>query len=124
MTQLLTVIGTLAIILIGIAVLLQITSIEDALSFIGRAVGALVLTILALCILKSIWVGVMVPWLSAALAFLKALIGWFVVTVIGVTALLIVGRVVVRRARRYLTLRRDPQTGDGYEIHDSKDTKN
>jgi hypothetical protein len=124
MTELLTAIGTLAIILIGIAILLQITSVEDALSFIGRSVGALVLTILALCILKGIWVGVMVPWLSAALEFLKALIGWFVVTVIGVTALLIVGRVVVRRAVRYLTLRRDPQTGEGNEINDSKDAKN
>ena len=124
MTELLTAIGTLAIIVIGIAILLQITAVEDALSFIGRAVAALVLMILALCILKGLWVGVIVPWLSAAFEFLKTLIGWFVVTVIGVIALLMVGRVVLRRAVRYLTLRRDPQTGDGYEIHDSKDPKN
>lgn len=44
MTELLTAIGTLAIILIGIAILLQIASVEDAIGFIGRAVAALVLT--------------------------------------------------------------------------------
>jgi len=121
MTELLTVIGTLAIILIGIAILLQLTSVEDALLFIGRAVAALVLMILALCIMKSLWVGVMVPWLSAAFDFLKTLMGWFVITILGVIAFLFVGRVVVRRFARYLPLRRDPLTGDGYEIHDSEE---
>ena len=123
MTELLTAIGTLAIILIGIAILLQIASAEDALGFIGRAVAALVLLILALCILKDLWVGVMVPWLSSAFEFLKTLMGWLVTTVLGVIALLFVGRVVLRRFARYLPLRRDPLTGDGYEIHDSKEEK-
>lgn len=123
MTELLTAISTLAIILIGIAILLQIASVEDALGFIGRAVAALVLMILALCILKGLWVRVIGPWLFSAFEFLKTLMGWFVVTVLGVIALLIVGRVVSRRFARYLPLRRDPLTGDGYEIHDSKEEK-
>ena len=120
MAELLTAIGTLAVILVGIAILLQIASVEDALGVLWRAVVALVLMILALCILKSLWFGVMVPWLSAAFQFLKALMGWFVITILGVIALLFVGRVVIRRAGRYLPLRRDPLTGDGYEIHDSE----
>ena len=52
-SAMLTVICTLAIILIGIAILLQIPSLEEVLGFIGRAVAALVLMILALCILKG-----------------------------------------------------------------------
>src|ERR1035441_6963730 len=93
MAELLTAIGTLAVILVGIAILLQIASVEDALGVLWRAVVALVLMILALCILKSLWFGVMVPWLSAAFQFLKALMGWFVITILGVIALLFVGRV-------------------------------
>ena len=123
MTELLTAIGTLAIILIGIAILLQIASVEDALGFIGRAVAALVLMILALCILKGLWVRVIGPWLSSAFEFLKTLMGWFVITVLGVIVLLFVGRVVLRRFGRCLPLRRNPLTGDGYEIHDSKEEK-
>lgn len=123
MTELLIAMGALAVILIGIAILLQIASVEDALGFIGRAVAALMLMILALCILKGLWVGVMVPWLSAAFEFLKTLIGWFVITILVVIALLFVGRVVLRRFARYLPLRRDPLTGEGYEIHDSKEEK-
>lgn len=121
MTALLIAIGTLAIILIGIAILLQMISIEDALGFIGRAVAALVLMILALCILRGLWVRVIVPWLSSAFEFLKALMGWFVIAILGVIALLFFGGVVIRRTGRYLPLRRDPLTGDGNEIHDSEE---
>jgi hypothetical protein len=121
--ELLTSIGTLAIILIGIAILLQLTSVEDALGFIGRAVAAVVLMVVALCVLKGLWVQVIVPWLSFAFDFLKTLVGWFVITILGVMALLIVGRVVLRRIERYLPLRRDPLTGDGYEIHDSQEKR-
>ena len=123
MAELLTAIGTLAIILIGIAILLQIVSIEQAFGFIGRAVAALVLMIVALCILKGLWVRVIGPWLSSAFAFLTTLMGWFVIAILGVIALLMVGRVVLRRVERYPTLRRDPQTGDGYEIRDSTEEK-
>jgi hypothetical protein len=123
MAELLTAIGTLAIILVGVAILLQIASVEDALGFIGRAVAAVVLMILALCILKGLWVWVIGPWLSAAFEFLKTLTVWFVVTILGVIALSLVKRVVLRRAGRYLPLRRDPLTGESYEIRDSKEEK-
>jgi hypothetical protein len=123
MTELLTLIGTLGIILIGIAILLQIVSVEEVSGFMGRAAMALVFTLVALCILKCLWVGVMVPWLSFAFDFLKTLVGWFVIAILGVIALLIVGRVVLRRAGRYLPLRRSPLTGDGYETHDSKEER-
>ena len=76
MTGLLTAIGTLAIILSGIVILLQIISIEEVLSFIGRAAMVLLLMLVALCILKGFWVGVMSPWLSAAFEFLRTLLGW------------------------------------------------
>jgi hypothetical protein len=123
MAELLTAIGTLAIILIGIAILLQITSVEEAFGFMGRAVSVFVLMIVALGILKGLWVGVIIPWLSAAFEFLKTLIAWLVITILSLVALSLFGRVVLRRAGRYLTLRRDPQTGDGYDINDPKDTK-
>jgi hypothetical protein len=124
MTELLTSIGTLAIILIGIALLLQITSVEEISDFIGRTVMALALMFVALCILKRLWLGVMVPLLLATFESLRTLIAWLLVTVVGLFALALVGRVVLRRTGRYLTLRRNPQTGDGYDFNDSKDTKN
>ncbi len=124
MAELLTLIGTLAIILTGIAILLQITSVKEVSGFIGRAVAAFLLMLVTLCILKGLWVGVMVPWLSAAFGFLKTLIGWLVITIVCLIVCSLVGRVVLRRFGRYLTLRRDPQAGDKYDIDDSQDTKN
>jgi hypothetical protein len=122
MTELLTAIGTLSTILVGIALLLQIISIEEILGFIVRAAMVLVLMLVALCLLKSLWVGVMIPWLSATFEFLRALIEWLVVTILGLIAVSLIGRVVLRRAGRNLTLRRDPQIGDEYGGNDCKDT--
>jgi hypothetical protein len=121
MTELLTALGTLGIVLIGIALLLQLISAQDAVGFVGRAVAALVLMILALCILKGLWVREIVPWLSSAFSFLTTLGVWLVVATLGVVLLSTLGRVVFTRFGRYLPLRRDPQNGDGDEIHDSKE---
>jgi len=123
MIELLTAIGTLALILIGVAILLRLTSVEDAFGFIGRAVAALVLMTFALCILKGLWVDVIVPWLSSAFRFLMTLMGWFGIAILGVVVLSTVGRVVLKRFGRYLPLRRDPLTGDGYETHGAKEEK-
>jgi hypothetical protein len=120
----LTSIGALAIILLGIAILLQITSVEEILGFIGRALAVCVLTLVVICIMKGLWLGLVIPWLSAAFAPLKTMIAWLLVTVVGLVALSLIGRLVLRRFGRFLTPRRDPQTGDGYEIHDSKNAKN
>ena len=123
MAELLTLIATLAIILVGIAVMLQATSVEEIFRFIGRAVMMFVLLLVTMCVLKYLWLCVMVPWLSAAFGSLMTLIGWLLVTIIGFIALSLVVRLVLRRFGRFLTLRRDPQDGDGYDFHDSKDTK-
>jgi hypothetical protein len=123
MTELLTVIGTLGIVLIGIALILQLISVEDALGFIGRAVATAVLMITALCILERLWVVVMVPWLSSTLGFLSTLLVWFVIVLMGVIVLSLLGRVVMRRVGRHLPQRRNPLTGDSYEIHDSQEER-
>jgi uncharacterized membrane protein YuzA (DUF378 family) len=57
MAELVTLIGTLAMTLVGVAVLLQITSVEEALGFMGRAMTTFVLMLVGLCILKSFWLG-------------------------------------------------------------------
>jgi hypothetical protein len=124
MTELLTLTGALAMVLVGIAILLQITSVEDVFAFMGRAVLALVFALVMLCILRGIWLGVFVPWLTGAFESLKPLIGWLLVTVVCLIALSRVGRIAVRRFGRRPTLRRDPQTGDGYDLNDSKDAEN
>ena len=95
MAELLTLIATLAIMMVGFAVMLQVTSVEEIFRFIGRAVAAFVLMILALCILKYLWICVMVPWLSAAFESLLTLIGWLLVAIVGLTALSLVGRAVL-----------------------------
>jgi hypothetical protein len=123
MTELLTAIGMLGIVLIGIALILQLISVEDALGFVGRAVAAAVLMIMALCILGRLWIGVMVPWLSSALGFLTTLMEWFVIVILGVIVLSLLGRLVMKRVGRYLPLRRNPLTGDGYETHDSQEER-
>jgi hypothetical protein len=124
MAELLTSIGTLAIILVGIAVLLQITSVEEVFRFIGRALAVCLLTLVALCILKGLWFGVVISRLSTAFVSLKTMIEWLLVTIVVLVALSLIGRLVLQRFGRFLTLRRDPQTGDGYDINDSKDAKN
>jgi hypothetical protein len=124
MAELLTLIGMLAIILVGIAIMLQITTVEDVLGFMGCAAMVFVLLLVAVCILRGLWLGVMIPWLSAAFESLKTLIEWLLFTVVGLIALSLVVRLVLLGVRRYLTLRRDPQTGDGYDSDDSKNAKN
>jgi hypothetical protein len=121
MIELMTELGTLAMVLVGIAIMLQLATAQDATLFIGRGVAAVVLMVLALCILKGLWVGVIVPWLSSAFAFLTALMGWFVIATL--IALLFIGPAVLRRFGRYLPLRRDPLKGEGYEVHDTKEEK-
>jgi hypothetical protein len=124
MAELLTSIGTLAIILVGIAILVQITSVEEVIRFIGRAVVVCVLAHVMLCILNGFWLGVLVPSLSAAFESFKTMIGWLLVAIVGLVALSLVGRLALRRFERLLTLRRDPQTGDGYDVSNTKDAKN
>jgi hypothetical protein len=124
MAELMTSIGALAIILVGIAILLRITSLEEVFKFIGRAMAVCVLTLVVLCILRGLWLGTVIPSLSAAFESLKTMIEWLLVTVVGLVALSLIGRLVLRRFGRFLTLRRDPQTGEGHGINDSKDAKN
>jgi hypothetical protein len=124
MAELLTVIGTLGIVLVRIAVLLQIISIEEILAFLGRALAIFVLVLVVLCILKRFWLGVMIPWLSAAFGSFKALIEWLLLIIVGLIALSLIAQLALWQLGRYLTLRRDPQTGDGYDRNDSKGAKN
>ena len=124
MVELLTLIATLAIIMVGIAVVLQITSIEEIFRFIGRAVAVVTLMLVVLCVLKAFWIGVISPWLSAAFESVKTLMGWLLVIIVSLIVLSFVGRLALSLFVRHLTLRRDPQTGDGYGINDSKDAKN
>ena len=121
MAELLTLIGALAMVLAGIAILLQMTSVEKVFGFMGRAVMALVLMLIMLCIVRRFWLGVFVPWLSAAFESLKTLIGWLLLIIVCLIALSLVGRIAIRRFARRLTLRRDPQNGVGYDLNDSKD---
>jgi hypothetical protein len=124
MAELLTLIATLAIIMVGIAIMLQVTSLDETFRFIRRGVIWFVLMLVTVCILKYLWICVMVPWLSAAFESLMTLIEWLLVIMAGLGVLSLVVRLVFGRVGRHLTLRRDPQSGDGYGINDSKDAKN
>jgi hypothetical protein len=124
MAELLTLIGALVMILAGIAILLQIISVQEVFGFLGRCLAISMLMLVLLCILKSFWLGVMVPWLSAAFEFYKALIGWLLLGTVGLIVLSLVARFALRQLGQQLTLRRDPQTGVRYGINDSKDPEN
>jgi hypothetical protein len=123
MAELLTLIAPLAITLIGIAIMLQIVSVEEVFAFVFRAVVVIVLAFAVLCILRALWLGAVLPWLLAAFEFFMKLVESVFLIILGFIALLLVARLVLRRIGRYLTLRRDPQTGDGYGINDSQDAK-
>ena len=124
MAELLTLIGALAMILAGIAILLQIISVQEVFGFLGRCLAIFALMLVLFCILKGFWLGVMLPWLSAALEFFKTLIEWLLLSTVGLIALSHVARLALRQLGRQLTLRRDPQTGVRYGINDSKDPEN
>jgi hypothetical protein len=66
----------------------------------------------------------MVPWLSAAFESFRTLIEWLLLIIVGFMVLSSVGRLALRRFGRHLTMRRDPQAGDGYDYNDSKNAKN
>jgi len=124
MAELPTLIAALAITLIGIAIMLQIISVEEVFNFMFRAVMVIGLILVVLCILKGLWLGAVLPWFFVAFASLKTLVEWLFLIIVSFIALLLIGRLVLRRFGRYLTLRRDPQTGDGYDINDPQDAKN
>jgi hypothetical protein len=124
MTELLTLIGALVMIPAGIAILLQIISVKEVFGLLGRCLAVFVFMLVLLCILKSFWLGVMVPWLFGAFKFFKTLVGWLLLGTVGLIVLSLVARFALRQLGRPLTLRRDPQTGVGYGIDDSKDPEN
>ena len=124
MAELLTLIGALVVILAGIAILLQIISVQEIFGFLGRCLAVFVLLLMLLCILKGFLFGVMIPWLSAAFQFSKTLIEWLLLSTVGLIALSLLARLALRQLGRQLTLRRDPQTGVRYGINDSKDPEN
>ena len=124
MAELLTSIGALVMILAGIAILLQIISVQEIFGFLGRCLAIFVLLLMLLCILKGLWLGVVIPWLSAAFEFFKTLIEWLLLSTVGLIALSLVARLDLRCLGRQLTLRRDPQDGGRYGINDSKDPEN
>ena len=124
MAELLTLIGALVVILAGIAILLQIISVQEIFGFLGRCLAVFVLLLMLLCILKGFLFGVMIPWLSAAFQFSKTLIEWLLLSTVGLIALSLLARLALRQLGRHLTLRRDPQTGVHHGINDSKDPEN
>ncbi len=124
MAELLTSIGAPVMILAGIAILLQIISVQEVCGFLGRCLAMFVLMLVLLCILKGFWLGVVIPWLAAAFGFFKTLIEWLLLSTVGLIALSLVARLALMQLGRRLTLRRDPQTGVRYGINDSKDPEN
>jgi hypothetical protein len=124
MAELLKLIGAIVMILVGIAILLQIISVQEVFGFLGRCLALFALMLVLLCILKGFWLGVMVPWLSAAFEFLKTLIEWLLLSTVGLVVLSLVAQLALRQLGRQLTLRRDPQTGVRHGINDSKDPEN
>ena len=96
MAELLSAIGTLAIIVIGMMVLLEVISVQDAFHFIGRALLLLVLAVLALCVLKGFWVRVLFPWLVTTVESLKAFLGWLLIAIVVLAAVAIIIRLVLR----------------------------
>jgi len=98
MTQLLSAITTLAIVLIAMAVIVRIVSIEDALKMIGRAVLLFILALVAVCILRGLLLDVIGPWLASSLPVLKSALGWVLIAAVIIGSLAIVLHLASRRS--------------------------
>jgi hypothetical protein len=100
MTEIVSLIAALAVVVVGILVMLQVATPADIGRYAARAVLVILTTILGWYLLKVFWTSVLVPWLEAGLASLKALLTWLIVTLIGLIALLLAARLAVRRFQR------------------------
>ena len=98
MTQLLSAIATLDIVLIAMALIVRIISLEDALKMIGRASLLFLLTLIALYILQSLFVTVIGPWLASSLSFLKSALGWTLIAVVILGTLTLIWHLLSRRS--------------------------
>jgi len=84
-------IAALATILIAMAVIVRLISIEDALKMIGRVVLLLFLALLAICLVHGLLIGVIRPWLVSSVHFLGVALGCTLIAAIVVGALVLIG---------------------------------
>lgn len=97
MPQTLNAIAALAIVLVGMAVIVRLISLQDALKMIGRVVLLLLLALIAICLVHSLFVGVIRPWLVSSVHFLGVALGWTLVAVVVVGTLFLIGYVLRRK---------------------------
>lgn len=100
MIEVVSSIGVLVVAMMGVLILVQATPLSEVLRFAGRVLLGLLLTLLAVYVLKVAWTCVLAPWLWAGFASLKALLQWLTITLVALIALLLIGRIVVRRFER------------------------
>jgi Na+-driven multidrug efflux pump len=118
MIEVLSSIGVLVVVVIGVLILLQVTSPGDVLRGAGRALIVLFIVVLALYALKMLWTCILVPWLWAGFASLKAALYWVTITLVALIALLLVARLVFGQVGRHFKLRLGSQGGNRYDYDD------
>lgn len=115
MTEVLSAVAVLAVVMIGLLSMLQAISPGDALSFVGRAVVMLLLAFLGFYAASTFWTAVLVPWFSTGLAAFKASLSWIAITLVALIALLLAARLLFKEVGRHFTLRFSSQKGHRHD---------
>ena len=93
MSQCIAAVCALGIVIIGVLLITQVITIQQALSAMGRALVLLVGSLFALCIVRSLLLTVIVSWLRS----LKALVGWLAIIAVAIILIALVFEIIRKR---------------------------
>lgn len=108
MSQFLTSICTLGIVLLAILVMVRVVDPGQAVKMVGKGFLFIMAALLALCMLKT----VIVPAVLSALLFLQHMIAPIAIIAVLIVVLLLVARIVVSRFQNLLPARGRDHRGE------------
>jgi len=91
--QCLAAVSGLGIMIVGMLMIARIITLEQVMNVVGRFLLLVVSALLALCILRSLLIAVVIPWLS----FMKTLLVWLAIITIVIIVVMVVARIIVSR---------------------------
>jgi len=95
MGQCIAAVCVLGIVIIGVLLMTQVITIQQAVSVLGRALVLVVSSLVALCIVRSLLLTVIVPWLR----WLKALVGWLAIIIVAIILIALVLEITRKRLK-------------------------
>jgi len=107
-SQCISAIGVMGIVIVGLLVIVQAISLENAARGVGRTFSLLILTLAMLCLVKTLIVPVVVAALVALQHFMARIVGIVLIVFVGILAI----RWLVFRLNKGSQERGDHETGE------------